>query len=86
MNKKIIVLLLIILIAMISIGDAGITKVIRDETGFHQVDSAVNPEYFTAEEISEGINKDVIRAQYLQAIADLDTITNTTNPTNAQIV
>lgn len=71
---------------MVSASSAGITKVIQDQEGLHTVDISSSPEFFSNEEKEQGYNKDVMQAEYIQAINDLNTITNTTNPTNAQIV
>ncbi len=61
-------------------------KILQTASGFTEVNSDINPEYFSPEELAKGARLKQIVDAYTQAIADLETIQNTVNPTNAQVI
>lgn len=83
-NKYLLILIIIILSVLPAI--AQFTKTIQDINGIRQVNYTIDPQYFTQKEVEIGINEQQMRDNYTSAINDLNTIINTTNPTNAQVV
>ena len=73
-------------LTIVLIVDAQTTKTIQDRYGIRQVNFSIEPQYFTPEEIEIGTNEQAMRDEYNRAMNDLNTIINTSNPTNTQVL